>query len=149
MFFFKKCIILGWDSFLSQEDAGISLQELISSDHHHVLDRSFTVRFRCLLDNTSGFLVSFFSSIRPNSNFIFLYYYKIYFKFKLCTLINKNAILLVKKYLPSTYISQLTINYDCWVGRLIWSSCYTYSKSSKIPRFFFSLSKLSNLNCKI
>ena len=48
---------LGWDSFLGQEDAGISLQELLSSDHHHLLDRSFTVRFRCLLDNTSGFLV--------------------------------------------------------------------------------------------
>ena len=61
LIFFKKYIILGWDSFLSQEDAGISLQELISSDHHHVLDRSFTVRFRCLLDNTSGFLVSFLS----------------------------------------------------------------------------------------
>ena len=48
---------LGWDSFLGAEDAGISLQELLSSDHHHLLDRSFTVRFRCLLDNTSGFLV--------------------------------------------------------------------------------------------
>lgn len=48
---------LGWDSFLGAEDAGISLQELLSSDQHHLLDRSFTVRFRCLLDNTSGFLV--------------------------------------------------------------------------------------------
>ena len=48
---------LGWDSFLGQEDAGTNLQELLNSDHNHSLDRSFTVRFRCLLDNTSGFLV--------------------------------------------------------------------------------------------
>lgn len=47
---------LGWDSFIGQEEAGLSLQELLSSDHNHLLDRSFTVRFRCLLDNTSGFL---------------------------------------------------------------------------------------------
>ena len=47
----------GWDSFLGQEEAGVSLQELLASDQHHLLDRSFTVRFRCLLDNTSGFLV--------------------------------------------------------------------------------------------
>merc|ERR1711971_388312 len=47
---------LGWDSFLGQEEAGVSLQELLASDQHHLLDRSFTVRFRCLLDNTSGFL---------------------------------------------------------------------------------------------
>ena len=53
-------MILGWDSFLGQEEAGVSLQELLASDHHHLLDRSFTVRFRCLLDNTSGFLVSLF-----------------------------------------------------------------------------------------
>lgn len=50
---------LGWDSFLGPEDAGIGLQELLASDNHHLLDRSFTVRFRCLLDNTSGFLVRF------------------------------------------------------------------------------------------
>ena len=53
------CIFVfsGWDSFLGQEEAGVSLQELLASDQHHLLDRSFTVRFRCLLDNTSGFLV--------------------------------------------------------------------------------------------
>ena len=56
---------LGWDSFLGQEDAGTNLQELLNSDHNHSLDRSFTVRFRCLLDNTSGFLVRIkkFSSV--------------------------------------------------------------------------------------
>ena len=48
---------LGWNSFMGQEDANLSLQELLSPEHNHLLDRSFTVRFRCLLDNTSGFLV--------------------------------------------------------------------------------------------
>ena len=50
---------LGWNSFMGQEDANLSLQELLSPEHNHLLDRSFTVRFRCLLDNTSGFLVWF------------------------------------------------------------------------------------------
>ena len=48
---------LGWNSFMGQEDQNLSLQELLSPEHNHLLDRSFTVRFRCLLDNTSGFLV--------------------------------------------------------------------------------------------
>ena len=58
---------LGWNSFMgsgssgSGENSNLSLQELLSPEHNHLLDRSFTVRFRCLLDNTSGFLV------RPNS----------------------------------------------------------------------------------
>ena len=58
---------LGWISFMgsgssgSGENSNLSLQELLSPEHNHLLDRSFTVRFRCLLDNTSGFLV------RPNS----------------------------------------------------------------------------------
>ena len=57
---------LGWNSFMgsgssgSGENSNLSLQELLSPEHNHLLDRSFTVRFRCLLDNTSGFLV------RPN-----------------------------------------------------------------------------------
>ena len=60
---------LGWDSFLGQEDAGTNLQELLNSDHHHLLDRSFTVRFRCLLDNTSGFLVRIFQIQRVTTIF--------------------------------------------------------------------------------
>ncbi|KZC08036.1 Aryl hydrocarbon receptor [Dufourea novaeangliae] len=32
------------------------LQYALSPQHSHLLERSFTVRFRCLLDNTSGFL---------------------------------------------------------------------------------------------
>uniref|UniRef100_A0A0K8SC85 PAS domain-containing protein n=1 Tax=Lygus hesperus TaxID=30085 RepID=A0A0K8SC85_LYGHE len=45
-----------WNSFLPQESSGIGLQEALHPDHAHLLERSFTVRFRCLLDNTSGFL---------------------------------------------------------------------------------------------
>ncbi|XP_039287777.1 aryl hydrocarbon receptor protein 1 [Nilaparvata lugens] len=47
---------LMWNSFLAPEASGLSLQEALQPDHLQLLERSFTVRFRCLLDNTSGFL---------------------------------------------------------------------------------------------
>ena len=56
---------LTWSSFLGSEEAGSSLADLLQSENNPVLERSFTVRFRCLLDNTSGFLVS---EIRTFSN---------------------------------------------------------------------------------
>ncbi|XP_069695320.1 aryl hydrocarbon receptor protein 1 isoform X2 [Periplaneta americana] len=47
---------LMWNSFLPPESANIVLQDVLQPDNCHLLERSFTVRFRCLLDNTSGFL---------------------------------------------------------------------------------------------
>jgi hypothetical protein len=49
---------LMWNSFLPPESANIVLQDVLQPENCHLLERSFTVRFRCLLDNTSGFLVS-------------------------------------------------------------------------------------------
>lgn len=54
---------LMWNSFLPSESANLPLHDALSIQHSHVLERSFTVRFRCLLDNTSGFLVSSFSPL--------------------------------------------------------------------------------------
>ena len=45
-----------WNSFLPADAAGMPLNEALSPDKSIYLERSFTVRFRCLLDNTSGFL---------------------------------------------------------------------------------------------
>ncbi|KAF9813728.1 hypothetical protein SFRURICE_007883, partial [Spodoptera frugiperda] len=45
-----------WNSFLPPEVSNLTLQDVLRPDRAHLLERSFTVRFRCLLDNTSGFL---------------------------------------------------------------------------------------------
>ncbi|KAG8193914.1 hypothetical protein JTE90_011469 [Oedothorax gibbosus] len=47
---------LMWNSQLPADRSALSLQEALSPENTPLLERNFTVRFRCLLDNTSGFL---------------------------------------------------------------------------------------------
>jgi aryl hydrocarbon receptor len=54
-----------WNSFLPADLSGMPLSEALAPDKLTYLERSFTVRFRCLLDNTSGFLVRLEASARP------------------------------------------------------------------------------------
>ncbi|KZS06396.1 Uncharacterized protein APZ42_030165 [Daphnia magna] len=54
---------LTWSSQLAA-DSGLTLLDALRPDNSMILERSFTVRFRCLLDNTSGFLVRPFFPFR-------------------------------------------------------------------------------------
>ncbi|CAM1329973.1 AHR (predicted) [Pycnogonum litorale] len=47
---------LMWNSHLPSDKSNITIPEVVRPENCHLLERSFTVRFRCLLDNTSGFL---------------------------------------------------------------------------------------------
>ena len=53
------------------------LSEALAPDKLHFLERSFTVRFRCLLDNTSGFLVSLNGFAYFKFVFIVLFYQRL------------------------------------------------------------------------
>ncbi|EAT36063.1 AAEL011825-PB [Aedes aegypti] len=45
-----------WNTFLPADLSGLQLTDALVPEKSTLLERSFTVRFRCLLDNTSGFL---------------------------------------------------------------------------------------------
>ncbi|KAH8868514.1 Aryl hydrocarbon receptor [Schistosoma japonicum] len=47
---------LSWRSLLPPELHSSTLHDLMNPENAHYLKRQFTVRFRCLLDNTSGFI---------------------------------------------------------------------------------------------
>ncbi|VDO64229.1 unnamed protein product [Schistosoma margrebowiei] len=47
---------LSWKSMLPPEFHSSTLHDLMTPETAHYLKRQFTVRFRCLLDNTSGFI---------------------------------------------------------------------------------------------
>nr|AGZ94922.1 arh protein [Schmidtea mediterranea] len=47
---------LSWSSMLPPEKRNMSFRDIVKIENCQYLQRCFTVRFRCLLDNTSGFI---------------------------------------------------------------------------------------------
>ncbi|CAF4564120.1 unnamed protein product, partial [Rotaria magnacalcarata] len=48
---------LQWNEKITNEHQNLTLEQILTnSEYEHLLQRTFTVRFRCLLDNTSGFV---------------------------------------------------------------------------------------------
>uniref|UniRef100_A0A2C9M9I8 PAS domain-containing protein n=1 Tax=Biomphalaria glabrata TaxID=6526 RepID=A0A2C9M9I8_BIOGL len=121
---------LTWNSMLPSDKSALTLHETMLPENMNHLHRSFTVRFRCLLDNTSGFITSIVTSTKKYTN---------YMKTSIVTSTKKYT-----NYMKTSSIVTSTKKYTNYMKTSIVTSTKKYTNYMKTSSIVTSTKKYTN-----